>query len=182
MDQIIHFKANTELFLNRSEAILALKNIIFSQGEPVIAIYGSTPQNAKIILAIGKRNGAGEGAFEIVSTGEDMTETLGIINSLKNDFTSHIEKRAESDSIGHVITGGDIVFKGGIGTVNAAGKVKNKLKFTGGNTLNTSFIDFDGSREVTIEIPRPSSEPAKPLGSNRSRSLMSMVSPCPFIR
>lgn len=170
MDQIIHFKANTELFLNRSEAILALKNIIFSQGEPVIAIYGSTPQNAKIILAIGKRNGAGEGAFEIVSTGEDMTETLGIINSLKNDFTSHIEKRAESDSIGHVITGGDIVFKGGIGTVNAAGKVKNKLKFTGGNTLNTSFIDFDGSREVTIEIPRPSSEPAKPLGSNTSGS------------
>ena len=170
MDQIINFKINTELFASRSEAILALKNVIFSQGEPVIAIYGSTPQNSKIILAIGKRSGAGEGAFEIVSTGEDMTETLNIINNLKNEFTSHIEKQAGDSSLGHVITGGDIVFKGGIGTVNAAGKVKNKLKFVGGNILDSNPIEFDGSKGITVEIPRPSSEPARPLGSNTSGS------------
>lgn len=168
MDQIIHFKANTELFSSRSEAILALKNIIFSQGEPVIAVYGTTPQNAKIILAIGKRNGAGDGAFEIISTGEDMTETLNIINNLENDFTSHIETGAGDGTLGHVITGGDITFNNGIGTVNAAGKVKNKIKFTGGNFTDETIVEFDGSKAVTVEIPKPSSSPAKPLGASSS--------------
>lgn len=165
MDQIINFKANTELFASRSEAILALENIIFTQGEPVIAVYGSTPQNAKVILAIGKRNGAGKSAFEIVSTGEDMSETLNIINSLNTEFMEHVKTEASEDTLGHVITGGDIVFSGGIGTVLSAGKVKNKLTFTGGTFGLGDKTTFDGSEAVTIKIPRPSDLPPKPLGA-----------------
>ena len=163
MDQIINFKINTELFTSRSEAILALENIIFTQGEPVIAIYGTTSQNAKIILAVGKRNGAGKNAFEIISTKEDMSETLNIINSLNNEFTEHIKAEA-GDKLGHVITGGDIVFSGGIGTVVSAGKVKNKLTFTGGTFEGTDKTTFDGSEAVTIKIPSPSFTVPKPLG------------------
>lgn len=164
MDQIINFKTNTELFASRSEAILALENIIFTQGEPVIAVYGTTQSNAKIILAIGKRNGAGKSAFEIVSTGEDMSETLNIINSLNNEFTEHIKTEASEDTLGHVITGGDIVFSGGIGTVISAGKVKNKLTFTGGTFKDTDKTTFDGSEAITIKIPSPSFAIPKPLG------------------
>lgn len=163
MDQIINFKINTELFTSRSEAILALENIIFTQGEPVIAIYGTTSQNAKIILAVGKRNGSGKNAFEIISTKEDMSETLNIINSLNNEFTEHIKAEA-GDKLGHVITGGDIVFSGGIGTVVSAGKVKNKLTFTGGTFEGTDKTTFDGSEAVTIKIPSPSFTVPKPLG------------------
>lgn len=55
-----------------------------------------------------------------------MSETLNIINSLNNEFTEHIKAEA-GDKLGHVITGGDIVFSGGIGTVVSAGKVKINL-------------------------------------------------------
>ena len=156
MDQIINFKINTELFTSRSEAILALENIIFTQGEPVIAIYGTTSQNAKIILAVGKRNGAGKNAFEIISTKEDMSETLNIINSLNNEFTEHIKAEA-GDKLGHVITGGDIVFSGGIGTVVSAGKVKNKLTFTGGT--------FEGTRDRGKIVAYRGSEVRKTAGA-----------------
>lgn len=166
MDQLIKFKANTELFSDRSEAIIALRNIVFTQGEPVIAIYGTTQQNAKIILAIGKKDGAGKDAFEIVSTGEDITEVLEIINNLENSFMNHIRTSASGNTLGHVISGGDIVFNGGIGTVNSAGKVKNKLFFLGGNPDDNDITEFDGSSEVTIKIPEPSNEPARPLSYN----------------
>lgn len=92
-----------------------------------------------------------------------MSETLNIINSLNNEFTEHIKAEA-GDKLGHVITGGDIVFSGGIGTVVSAGKVKNKLTFTGGTFEGTDKTTFDGSEAVTIKIPSPSFTVPKPLG------------------
>lgn len=152
----IVLKKNEEYFSTEEEALQALRNIIFQKGEPAVAIYGKTEEDARVILAIGKDNGVGDSCFDVIATTQSMDNISSIINSLENSFSSHELLLANEDTVGHVKSSNDITFTDGSGIVNSAGKVKNKLIFQGGSTG-----EFDGSNKVTINIPLSSNETPK---------------------
>lgn len=152
----IVLKKNEEYFSTEEEALQALRNIIFQKGEPAVAIYGKTEEDARVILAIGKDNGVGDSCFDVIATTQSIDNISSIINSLENSFSSHELLLANGDTVGHVKSSNDITFTDGGGIVNSAGKVKNKLIFQGGSTG-----EFDGSNKVTINIPLSSNETPK---------------------
>lgn len=152
----IVLKKNEEYFSTEEEALQALRNIIFQKGEPAVAIYGKTEEDARVIFAIGKDNGVGDSCFDVIATTQSIDNISSIINSLENSFNSHESLLANEVTVGHVKSSNDITFINGSGTVNSSGKVKNKLVFQGGSTG-----EFDGSNKVTINIPSPSNETPK---------------------
>lgn len=162
----IVLKKNEEYFSTEEEALQALRNIIFQKGEPAVAIYGKTEEDARVIFAIGKDNGVGDSCFDVIATTQSIDNISSIINSLENSFSSHELLLANEDTVGHVKSSNDITFTDGSGIVNSAGKVKNKLIFQGGSTG-----EFDGSNKVTINIPLSSNETPKINSGNGSSGI-----------
>ena len=157
----IVLKKNEEYFSTEEEALQAIRNIIFQKGEPAIAIYGKTEEDARVILAIGKDNGVGDSCFDIIATTQSIDNIMSIVNSLEKLFSSHESLLANGSTIGHVKSSEDITFTNGVGVVNSAGKVKNKISFSGG-----SSGEFDGSKSVTVNIPVPSNDTPKANSNN----------------
>lgn len=148
MEQLILFRKNNEFFQSKEEAIQGLNLLEFHAGEPVVAIYGTSEEDAKIVMAIGTGEGTGENFYNILSTGDDAGNLSGQIAQLQEALSAHEEVLANGSTPGHVIDGGDLTFVNGIGTVVAAGKIKNALTFTG--YVNETF---DGSEAKSISIP-----------------------------
>lgn len=152
----IVLKKNEEYFSTEEEALQALRNIVFEKGEPAVAIYGKTEENARVILAIGKDNGVGDSCFDVIATTQSIGDILSLVNSINDSLKSHESTLATDLISGHIMSSEDITFTDGIGVVNSSTKVKNKLIFQGG-----SIGEFDGSKKVTINIPTPSNETPK---------------------
>lgn len=148
MEQLILFRKNNEFFQSKEEAIQGLNLLEFHAGEPVVAIYGTSEEDAKIVMAIGTGEGTGEKFYNILSTGDDAGNLSGQIAQLQEALSSHEEVLANGSTPGHVLDGGDLTFVNGVGTVVAAGKIKNALTFTG--YVNETF---DGSAAKSISIP-----------------------------
>lgn len=148
MAQLILFKKNDELFLTREEAVQGLNQVEFKVGEPAVAIYGDSEDNAKMLMAVGIKEGTGEGCYSVISTNDDASELLKQITELRQALQEHEDVLAEGATHGHVLDSDDITFVGGKGTVVAAGKVKQTLSFTGFSTET-----FDGSSAVSVAIP-----------------------------
>lgn len=158
--QTILFKKNDEFFISQEEAIQGLNLVEFHIGEPVVAIYGSSTEDSHLILAVGKKEGSGEDAYNLIFTEEgNIDQILSQVLELKELLKEHETVGGGDSNLGHVQSGGDITFKGGIGTVNSAEKVKNALTFSGYSNLS-----FDGSAPVTVSIPEGSTESPLPLG------------------
>ena len=146
--QTILFKKNPVLFKNEAEALDALRSMKFTMGEPVIAMYGPSWREAKLILAIGKRTATGESAFDIVATSSD-TNQLGIsIANLETKLSDHEDVLANGNTPGHVLSGRNISYVNGYGYVN---QLAHKISFSGQTTG-----EFNGSQDVNIEIPAAS--------------------------
>lgn len=159
--QTILFKKNPVLFKDETEALDALRSMKFTMGEPVIAMYGPSWKEAKLILAIGKRTAAGDSAFDIVAT-SNTTDAINIdITNLENNLSSHEDTLANGNTPGHVLSGRNINYINGYGYVT---QLQHKINFTG-NTSGT----FDASKDISIEIPSPSNE--LPL-QNQSQALV----------
>ena len=159
--QTILFKKNPVLFKDETEALDALRSMKFTMGEPVIAMYGPSWKEAKLILAIGKRTAAGDSAFDIVAT-SNTTDAINIdITNLENNLSSHEDTLANGSTPGHVLSGRNINYINGYGYVT---QLQHKINFTG-NTSST----FDASQDINIEIPSPSNE--LPL-QNQSQALV----------
>ena len=158
LNQLILFKRNSEFFATQEEAIAGLNLVEFHAGEPVIAIYGTSSSDAKMLVAVGKIDGRGENAYQLISTDEDASGLLQQINELRTALTEHEELLANGETAGHVKDSSDLTFIGGQGTVVAAGKVKNALTFTGFSTGT-----FDGSQATSIAIPEAGT--TNPIGA-----------------
>lgn len=158
--QTIVFKSNTDLFSSETEALNALRSMKFTAGEPVVAIYGSSWSEAKIILAIGKRNAAGDTAFSIIATSTDTDIINTNITSIETKISEHENVLANDSTPGHVISGGNIDYVDGIAYVS---RLSHKLSFTGNTTA-----EFDASQDISVEIPVPSE--ALPLSNGNAAS------------
>ena len=146
--QTILFKKNPVLFNSEAEALDALRSMKFTMGEPVIAMYGPSWKDAKLILAIGKRTAAGESAFDVIATSNTTDAITVDITNIKNTLQTHEETLASGNTPGHVVGGDYIDFSNGQGLVK---KLSHTLSFSGGSTGK-----FDGSQDVSLKIPEPS--------------------------
>ena len=158
LNQLILFKRNSEFFTSQEEAIQGLNLVEFHVGEPVVAIYGTSAADAKMLVAVGKTEGSGANAYELISTNQDAQGILQQLQQLQQAFNTHEDLLAEGETAGHVKDSADVTFVGGQGTVLAAGKVKNALTFSG-----YSNQTFDGS--APIEIALPEAGTASPVGA-----------------
>lgn len=158
LNQLILFKRNGEFFTTQEEAIQGLNTLEFHVGEPVVAIYGTSADDAKMMIAIGKKDGSGENAYVVMTTGEDAGELLVQVQELRDALSEHEDTLASGATPGHVLDSSDLTFVNGQGTVVAAGKVKNTLTFSGYSTKT-----FDGSSPVTIPIPEAGT--VSPIGA-----------------
>lgn len=147
-NQIISFKKNQNLFQNEEEALNALRSMKFTVGEPIVAMYGPSWGEAKLILAIGKRTAAGDTAFDIIATSNNIDNVNIDITELQNKLTEHEDVLANGETPGHVMSGRNITFINGYGYVN---QLSHKLTISG-----TTASTFDGSQDVTVDIPLPS--------------------------
>lgn len=146
--QTILFKKNPVLFRDEAEALDALRSMKFTMGEPVVAIYGPSWKEAELILAIGKRTAAGETAFDIVATSRDTANINVDITNIKNALKEHEGVLASDDNPGHVISGRYIGYINGYGFVK---QLSHKVDFV----TSEGTISFNGSQDVSVNIPSP---------------------------
>ena len=162
MIQLILFKKNDQLFQTKEEAIQGLNSVEFHTGEPVVALYGTSASDAKLVMAVGTADGTGEGFFTIVSTEDDASSLLSQIQQLSQALTSHEDTLANGETTGHVLDSDDIIFVNGQGTVVQAGKVKSALTFTGFTSAT-----FDGSSAISVALPEAGT--ISPIGAGTAK-------------
>lgn len=127
MKQKILFLRNAQLFQSEEAALEKLNQISHLKGQPVVAVYGTSDEDAKLILAIGKKDGIGENCYELITTSADFSELTSIVGELSTTVSEHVNSKANG-VFGHVKSGGDLTFASGIGSVNENAITYSKLQ------------------------------------------------------
>lgn len=127
MKQKILFLRNAQLFQSEEAALEKLNQISHLKGQPVVAVYGTSDEDAKLILAIGKKDGIGENCYELITTSADFSELTNIVGELSTTVSEHVNSKANG-VFGHVKSGGDLTFASGIGSVNENAITYSKLQ------------------------------------------------------
>lgn len=142
-NQTILFLRNNILIGSEELAISKLNEIEHKKGQPVIIYYGSGEEDAKFIFAIGKKDGVGENCYDIIANSSDLLEIASLIEELTSTVTNHVSTNA-GVSYGHVITGGDITYNNGVGTINSSSITYDKFQRIVGNNKVLGSITSGG--------------------------------------
>lgn len=116
--QTILFLRGASTYENYAAAKAALDALTHKVAQPVVALY-SDNSATKAILAIGKTEGTGSTAYEIIATNADLAAALASITETSGALDTHKTQVATDSVLGHIKSGGDITVSAqGIVTVN----------------------------------------------------------------
>lgn len=127
MKQTILFLRNNELITSEELAISKLNEITHKKGQPVVVYYGEDEDTSKFIFAIGKKDGIGENCYDILANTSDVIDVSEVVGELASTVTNHVATKAGVTQ-GHVLSGGDLSFTNGIGTVKANSITYSKMQ------------------------------------------------------
>lgn len=148
--QKILFLRNATAYENQAAAKSALDALTHSVGQPVVATY-SESGSTKILTAIGKTNGTGSTAYEILATSADLVAALASIAEVTGALDDHKKVVASASALGHVKSGGDVTV-GEDGTMSVEALASKaplaSPAFTGTPTAPTAASGSDESKQI----------------------------------